>query len=194
MRLPVTNGVRKNFGFVEFKHEVSVPYALRLLDNTILYKQSIRLNSRSQCLHLYCPPLANRLPMKRSTTVRLNDISASLRLMGGNTGRNFSDKSMLPSKKSQKNREDSSHEKDWAKSWSPKNYPSQTEESKGHDLEQYISKDQSKHNDRHDLGSSNHSRRSYQKAPYFNEKHHNRDKNRYDSQSLQRPRHHKFNR
>lgn len=94
VRIPVANGVKRAFGFVVFKHEISVPYALYLLDGTKLFGRAIKLNSRSNGLHLYQPPV-----QKRVDRPRLDD-DAALRQVGGRHGKRFNDKSMQPSRPS----------------------------------------------------------------------------------------------
>lgn len=186
VRLPSNNGVRKSFGFVEYKHEISVPYALRLLDSTKLFGRPIKLNSRSRYLHLYQPP-AQRHGVRERLGAKVSDDSA-LRMVGGGLGRKFSDKSMLPSGSSRKNNkrgDDLQSDKSWGKSWTPKEYPSQHEESKGQNRNNLNG---SKNQNRLDQGTN---RKSYHKTPYYNEKHHNRDKNKHDSHSSQRPRVHR---
>lgn len=48
MRIPVQNGRRRPYGFVEFKHEVSVPYAARLFYQTCLYGRMLNLKHARQ--------------------------------------------------------------------------------------------------------------------------------------------------
>ncbi|KAK9508279.1 hypothetical protein O3M35_007976 [Rhynocoris fuscipes] len=43
VRIPTTNGRRRTYGFVEYKHEVSVPYAARLFYQTTLYGRMLQL-------------------------------------------------------------------------------------------------------------------------------------------------------
>lgn len=45
------DGKQKTFGFVIFKHEVSVPYAMQLLDRTVLFGKSIHVQFRSGSSH-----------------------------------------------------------------------------------------------------------------------------------------------
>lgn len=40
-------GRQKSFGFAVYKHEVSVPYAMRLLDGTPLFGRSLHVQFRS---------------------------------------------------------------------------------------------------------------------------------------------------
>ncbi|XP_023248550.1 RNA-binding protein 7-like isoform X2 [Copidosoma floridanum] len=47
------DGKQKNFGFVTYKHEVSVPYALDLFDGTALFNRVLNMKSRNnQLLHM----------------------------------------------------------------------------------------------------------------------------------------------
>lgn len=41
------DGKQKSFGFAVYKHEVSVPYAMQLLDGTSLYGRSLHVQFRS---------------------------------------------------------------------------------------------------------------------------------------------------
>ncbi len=41
------DGKQKTFGFAVYKHEVSVPYAMQLLDGTSLYGKTLHVQFRS---------------------------------------------------------------------------------------------------------------------------------------------------
>ncbi|CAG6006064.1 unnamed protein product [Menidia menidia] len=49
------DGKQKTFGFVVYKHEVSVPYAMQLLNGTILFGRNIHVQFRSGSSHSNSP-------------------------------------------------------------------------------------------------------------------------------------------
>ncbi|KAL6116376.1 rbm7 [Pungitius sinensis] len=49
------DGKQKTFGFAVYKHEVSVPYAMQLLDGTSLYGRTIHVQFRSGSSHSSSP-------------------------------------------------------------------------------------------------------------------------------------------
>ncbi|XP_041652475.1 RNA-binding protein 7 [Cheilinus undulatus] len=50
-----TDGKQKTFGFAVYKHEVSVPYAMQLLNGTTLYGRSLHVQFRSGSSHSSSP-------------------------------------------------------------------------------------------------------------------------------------------
>ncbi|XP_072166273.1 uncharacterized protein [Diadema setosum] len=56
-------GRQKNFAFVEFKHDVSVPYAMQLMGGLPIFGRALRLQFRSGSKHQNTPPGMGTPPM-----------------------------------------------------------------------------------------------------------------------------------
>jgi len=46
VRIPIKDGIKKNFGFIQFKHYVSIPYTLEAMRGIQLYGRELKINHR----------------------------------------------------------------------------------------------------------------------------------------------------
>ncbi|XP_014292216.1 RNA-binding protein 7 [Halyomorpha halys] len=199
VRIPQVNGVSRNFGFIVFTHEESVPYAIALLDQISLYGRTIYLkyagaNNYQNAPYRGPPPrshIKDRLgprPSENNANSRgagqhHSGSNASLRGAPGSIGRRYNDLSMQPTRPS-KNRDSNSDNSRQRNAWAqpmPGNYlniyPSQKgDDGIGRNMNNY-SNNNFKQKGRHSSGESN---KPYEKAPY------QRDSNRYHHKHCRR--------
>lgn len=199
VRIPQVNGVSRNFGFVIFTHEESVPYAIALLDQITLYGRPIYIKyagphnyqnapyrgppSRMHVKDRLGPRPSENNSNPRGGSQHHSENNTSLRAAPGSIGRRYNDLSMQPTRSS-KNKDKNSDDPRQRNAWTQPMpgylnvYPSQKgDDQKCRNMNNYPNNN-FKHKGRHSSGDS--SKKSYEKAPY------QRDSNRYDYKHFRR--------